>query len=80
MTEYRFPDVGLIHRATGVCPVCGKTVRRQRRFWQTLNPFNRNADGTVKTERDIQEELRAEAAAWVPDFEHEKCRDARVEA
>lgn len=78
MTVYRFSDVGLIHRAKGACPGCGKTVWRQRRFSQTLNPFNRNADGTVKTERDIMVELRAEAAEWVPDFTHEKCREQVV--
>lgn len=74
MTTYRFRPVVLIHRATGACPVCGKIVRRERKFEQTVNPFNKNSHGAVKTEEEIQAELRAEAAEWVPDFEHRKCK------
>ena len=48
MTTNNFPRV--THRAirTGTCPVCGKRVKRSRVFEHTVNPFNRNPDGSVK--------------------------------
>lgn len=58
---------------TGKCPVCGKRVRRSRSFEETLNPYNQNKDGEVKTVAEIRESLKAKAAAWVPDFTHAGC-------
>ena len=56
------------------CPICGKKLRRRRTFEQTINPFNKNANGTVKTELDIVQELEAQAAAWETEAEpHSKC-------
>jgi hypothetical protein len=49
------------------CRTCGKRFTRSRTFTQTINPFNRNADGQVKTRSEIYTELRAEAEAWQPD-------------
>ena len=46
------------------CPECGKKIRRQRTFGQTLNPFNRDRDGFLKTRQQIRRELYAEAAVW----------------
>lgn len=55
------------------CRVCGTRGSRTRTFGQTVNPFNKNARGEVKTVAEIREELRAQAAAWRPDPVHEKC-------
>lgn len=56
------------------CPVCGKKVRRERTFEKTINPFNRNADGQVKTRTEVREDVRAEALAWQHQPEpHQKC-------
>jgi hypothetical protein len=59
MPTYRFREIK--HQASKnlPCPGCGKKVRRQRTFGQTLNPFNKNADGKVKTELEIVRELNA---------------------
>ncbi len=46
------------------CPVCGKRLRRQRTFEQTVNPYNRNAKGDVKTRSEIRRELTVQAIAW----------------
>jgi uncharacterized C2H2 Zn-finger protein len=46
------------------CPTCGKRVRRQRIFSQTINPWNKRPDGIVKDWRDIRKELIAEADKW----------------
>jgi len=49
---------------TGKCLVCGKPAIRSMTFEQTLNPWNKNADGSIKSAREIGRELLAEATAW----------------
>lgn len=46
------------------CPGCGRKVRRQRTFTQTLSPFNRNADGLPCTRGEVIQKLSREAAEW----------------
>jgi hypothetical protein len=47
------------------CPGCGKKVRRQRTFTNTINPWNRDpATGLPRTRQEIREKLREDAAAW----------------
>lgn len=46
------------------CVTCGKPQRRQHTFTETLNPWNTNDDGTVKTRREIYDSLDAKAKAW----------------
>lgn len=43
---------------------CGRTLKRQCKFWQTLSPFNKTRAGTPKTVEDIQLDLRAENLQW----------------
>lgn len=57
-----------------VCQACGRKGRKQTTLRQTINPFNRNADGTLKTFSDIHAELQIDAAAWAPEPIHEGCR------
>lgn len=68
MTTYTFDE---IRWPSGVrklkCRTCGKRFTRSRTFTQTVNPYNKNADGQVKTRGEIYKELRDEAAAWQPD-------------
>jgi hypothetical protein len=59
----RFTPIGLTVRKTVKCPSCGKKVRRQRRFEQTLNPYNR-VNGIPKNAKQILAEERAKAAEW----------------
>lgn len=54
---------------------CGRTLKRSRKFWQTLSPFNKNAAGGLKTRDGIYEELRAERNAWAN--EPETCKHCR---
>lgn len=44
---------------------CKRTLRRSRKFFQTLSPFNKNAAGELKTRDEIQSELLAERKAWI---------------
>lgn len=49
---------------TGICTVCGKKCSLSKTFYQTINPFNKNSDGQVKTSREISDELDNEVKAW----------------
>jgi hypothetical protein len=51
---------------------CGRVLKRSRKFWQTLSPFNKSAAGALKTRDEIYEELRAERNAWLN--EPETCK------
>jgi hypothetical protein len=59
----RFQPVGLTARKRLPCPGCGKRLKRQRRFEQTLNPYNR-LHGIPKTAEQIFDEERSKAAEW----------------
>ena len=47
--------------------VTGKKRQKTKTFSQTINPFNKNKDGTQKTRLDILEELYQERDKWVAD-------------
>jgi hypothetical protein len=56
------------------CDVCGKRMRRQRRFTATINPWNTNEDGEIKTRDEILVGLKGKRKAWLDQPEkHEKC-------
>lgn len=67
---YRFEKVATRRTRRGTCPTCGNNVTRSRTFENTINPFNRNADGTIRTRQEVWEKVNAEADEWVPDFRH----------
>ena len=63
MTKITFEEVAFHASKSGKCG-CGKHCKRQRKFWATLNPFNRNAVGAPKTRVEIYDDLRTQAAVW----------------
>ena len=64
MTVYVFPAVKYPAEKYLPCPKCGKKIRRRMTFEQTLNPFNKNADGLPKSRREIIAELANRASEW----------------
>ena len=78
MSRYVWESVVLVVRRSGKCPNCGKRRQRSKRFEQTVNPWNKNPDGTVRTRAEVVEAVRAEAAAWKPDFTCFTCCDRSV--
>jgi len=79
MPVYRFEAVR--RRVTKVvkCRGCDRKLTRSTTLEQTVNPYNRNADGTVKTRSQIVEELEDEAAIWHPSNDIcSRCRDLPV--
>lgn len=63
MTVYKFESVKLSANKSGKC-VCGKRVTRSVTLEQTINPFNKNAKGEVKSYSEIWKELKTDAAEW----------------
>jgi hypothetical protein len=69
-----FSKVDISVSKNGECAKCGKKCKRSKAFYQTLNPFNKNADGSVKTRSEILSELHAEARKWsLEPVYHSKC-------
>ena len=73
MPTYRFQEVPLYGTKNIPCSGCGKKLRRQRKFTQTLNPFNKNSEGHPKTVKEIQSELSERIKTW--QAEPETCRN-----
>lgn len=64
-TRHKFQEIKLKGVRRFKDPDTGKPRQRTKIFMQTLNPFNKKANGQVKTSDDIIIELRAERNAWL---------------
>lgn len=60
-TTHRFQVIAA--RATYTCPCseCEKLLKRTARVEHTVNPYNKNADGSVKTQTEVYRSAQAEA-------------------
>lgn len=65
-----FQQVHAYRSLVGECPNCGKKTKKSRKFTMTVNPYNVNEDGEVRSVSEVREQVNAEADAWVPDFSH----------
>ena len=63
-THVTFDEVAIHGQKSGKCP-CGKRRVRKASFSQTINPFNKNPDGTIKTQAQIYPEIKAERDEWM---------------
>lgn len=73
-SKLTFQEVKLTVKATAPCGKCGIKCTRTKVFSQTLNPFNTNADGSVKTRDQIMVELQPKAAQYRNEtIYHVKC-------
>lgn len=45
----------------------GKKKRQQKKFFQTVNPWNKDEKGNVKTRFQIMEELKLKIKKWKED-------------
>jgi hypothetical protein len=61
--RYVFREIGERRTRRFKC-TCGKSHQKTETFYQTLNPFNKNGDGSVKSSEQISLEVNAEANAW----------------
>lgn len=73
-TTIHYIEVAIYGFKAGNCVVCGKNAQRRKKFFQTINPFNKNTDGITKTREDILVELHKRRADWLREpLYHEKC-------
>jgi hypothetical protein len=63
MTTIRFEEVAV--RGVRRWTENGKRRQETKKFYQTLNPFNKGADGMTKTREQIWDEIVAERASWL---------------
>lgn len=64
MARFVFPEVSIRGRfswkdSTGNCRT------ETRKCFQTINPFNKNPDGSVRTKDEIISSLKKERDAWI---------------
>lgn len=72
-----YQEVAITPERSGTCSKCGKPCRRKKKFFQTLNPFNKNAKGEIKTANEIRAELTEQFREWAKSTPlcHVKCED-----
>jgi len=75
-----FDEVSLTGYKTVRCTGCGRRLKRQRKFWQTRNPYNKNSEGYPKSAYEIREELSQDIRVWEKESETcSKCEQIGVE-
>lgn len=77
LTSISFDVVKATAPYTCKCRVCGKTLSRKASAEQTINPFNTNEDGSVKSGREVRRDAQAAAdvLAAVRQDVDDICRD-----
>lgn len=77
MVTVTFDEVSIKGRVRVKCshPGCNKMVQRTKKFHQTLNPWNTNKDGNVKTREQIRADLFNEREKWEREQTNLLCRD-----
>lgn len=74
--RHNFDEVAITPERSGTCAKCGKPCRRKKKFFQTINPFNLNDQGKVKTAGEIRAELTERFREWCKQpLYHAKCED-----
>ena len=75
MAHINFQEVSITAEKQGKCSICNKSCKVKKKFYQTLNPFNRNAYGVVKSRQEIMSEISAERDLWlIEPPKHKKCQ------
>lgn len=69
-----YEEVKMPVSKSGKC-YCGKRLTRKTTLMQTISPFNKKEDGTLKDRYDILAELKIEAEEW----KKEPCRHSGME-
>lgn len=59
-THHKFQKLEVKQTVKVPCLKCGKKAPRVAKAWQTMNPFNKNKDGSIKSSQEIYRELNQE--------------------
>ena len=60
----KFGALSATGKRSWICGECGRRITRSKRFRQTVNPWNTNPDGSVKSRAEVQADVQADADAW----------------
>lgn len=72
----RFEVVKRSTRKSGKCVKCGKRCTRSRTEEGTINPFNRNPDGSIRSREEIGRDLDAKLSEWLKEpIMHASCEE-----
>ena len=80
MVKVTFDSVKVKGRVRGECthPGCGKSTQLTKEFSQTLNPWNKDENGNVRTRSQIHSELIKQRTEWEKTAKDNlRCRDHR---
>ncbi len=69
-----FESVKTSRSKNGKCSICSKPMRCSKTFENTINPFNKNKDGSIRTYSEVLQNVERLADEWKPDFTHNKCK------
>ncbi|MDO6489280.1 hypothetical protein Q4503_16415 [Colwellia sp. 6_MG-2023] len=61
--QYNFTEVSI--KGVKKWKEDGKNKQKTKKFFQTLNPYNRNSDGDIKTRAEILKEITKERDEWL---------------
>ena len=76
MTTYIFQEVSVYGEKTAKCPKCGKYYKRKEKFWATINPWNVNKDGVMKSWDEVYQDVMNERAKWLEEpIEPHNCKE-----
>ena len=69
-------QVAVQEKVSGKCIICGARIFKRKTFIHTINPWNLNESGTVKTYLEVMEDVIKERDKWEASQPviHEKCR------
>lgn len=81
MPTYKFEEITHPVTKRVACRFCGKKLTRSITLSQTVSPFNKDADGNLKSPDQIRAELKEQAAEWEPtNAIHAACIEAEQAA
>ena len=78
MTVTKFEEVSRWGQKNVKCAGCGKHLRRSTTITNTINPFNKNAAGQVKSYGEVLDNVKAQLEAWK--LAPERCKPCEVKA
>ena len=61
--QYNFTEVSI--KGVKKWKEDGKNKQKAKKFFQTLNPYNINSDGDIKTRAEILKEITKEREEWL---------------
>lgn len=72
----KYEQVKLTGYTTISCLQCGKRMKRQKTFYQTINPFNKSKlyPGELKGRSEILKELQDKIEEWKASVTHGHCK------